>query len=259
MPNALKKILKTGAASMIVAGIGLAYIHGASSKASRICNNLEVTVKDSISSRFVGTDRIEGIINRKCGKFIDRKCKDINLAQIENTIAAEDVIKTCDAYFTLDGTLHIDITQRKPVIRINTGKGGVYIDKDCYIFPTQKTFTARIPVVDGDVPLDYNECVKMDFSDQKDALWLAKTILLAETVSKDRTWSGKIAQYHYSKDLGMILVPKTGDEKFIFGEIADKEDIERKIRKMEKYYTHIRNRKEYKRIDLRYEGQIICK
>jgi hypothetical protein len=66
-------------------------------------------------------------------------------------------------------------------------------------------------------------------------------------------------QIHVDGKRDLVLIPREGDEKFLFGQ---PEDIEDKFRKMEKYYTHIipaKGEGAYKTVDLKYRGQIVCR
>ena len=78
-------------------------------------------------------------------------------------------------------------------------------------------------------------------------------------IGNDRTWNGKIVQISVEKGGDLILVPREGKEKFLFGQ---PEDIADKFDKMEKYYTHIipaKGEGHYRTVDLKYKGQIVCR
>jgi cell division protein FtsQ len=78
-------------------------------------------------------------------------------------------------------------------------------------------------------------------------------------IEKDRTWKDKIVQISVREDGDLILIPREGRERFLFGQ---PEDVEEKFSKMEKYYTHILPAKgegHYRTVDLKYKGQIVCR
>jgi cell division protein FtsQ len=64
----------------------------------------------------------------------------------------------------------------------------------------------------------------------------------------------------YSDSTGnLTLIPREGQEKFLFGQ---PEEIEKKLRRLEMYYGYIvpeKGEKTYRSVDLRYNDQIICK
>ena len=78
-------------------------------------------------------------------------------------------------------------------------------------------------------------------------------------IEKSKTWKDKIVQISVDAKKDLILIPREGNEMFLFGQPTDIED---KFRKMEKYYTHIipaKGEGHYRTVDLKYKGQIVCK
>jgi cell division protein FtsQ len=78
-------------------------------------------------------------------------------------------------------------------------------------------------------------------------------------MENSKVWKGKIVQIHVQKNGELILVPRTGKEKFLFGQ---PDSINEKFSKMERYYTTIVPEKgadRYKTVDVRFSNQIVCK
>ena len=74
-----------------------------------------------------------------------------------------------------------------------------------------------------------------------------------------KVWRGKIVQIHVQENGELILVPREGNEKFLFGQPLS---LEEKFGKMEKYYTTIVPEKgsdRYRTVDVRFADQIVCK
>ena len=86
-----------------------------------------------------------------------------------------------------------------------------------------------------------------------------KTVGLINHIENDKDWKRIIVQIHVDKNEDIILVPRDGKERFVIGKPTD---IVEKFEKMKKYYTAIipkAGSEQYKVVDLRYKGQIICK
>ena len=155
--------------------------------------------------------------------------------------------------------LHIDVTQRKPVIRFQKSDGGFYADSEGYIFPLQKNFASHVQVIDGNIPLAANSGYKGYIESRKEQEWFDKIMKVVNHIEKDKRWKGKIVQIHVDNKKDLVIVPREGNELFIFGQ---PEDITDKFDKMEKYYRNIvpaKGEDFYKTIDLRFEGQIVCR
>jgi len=160
---------------------------------------------------------------------------------------------------TRDGILHIDVTQRRPIVRFQRSDGGFYADKDGYIFPLQRSFASHVQIIDGKIPLAANSGYKGAIADPKEKEWFDSIMEIVNFIEKDRTWKDKIVQISVREDGDLILIPREGRERFLFGQ---PEDVEEKFSKMEKYYTHILPAKgegHYRTVDLKYKGQIVCR
>ena len=160
---------------------------------------------------------------------------------------------------TTDGILHISVTQRKPVVRFQKSDGGFYADAEGYIFPLQRTYASHVQIIDGKIPLAANSGYKGDIADPKEKAWFASVMNVVNYIENSRTWKDKIVQISIDEGQNLILIPREGNERFLFGQPTDIRD---KFSKMEKYYTHIipaKGEGHYKTVDLKYKGQIVCR
>ena len=259
LPKILKTILKIFLVCIVVAGMGTAYISGKIYKKNIVCKGLEASVVDSLHSRFIQADDVAGLILNKYGEFEGIPCNKINLAAIENIIDSQDAVKKSEVYFNRDGNLNVIIDQREPILRVQMGANGFYVDKEHILFPLQKQYTANVIVMDGAMPFSWENYKNKDFSGKMQQEWLDGAVELAVKLQENPLWKKKVSQFHCSSRYGIIVIPKEGHEKFVFG---FPDNLDAKISRMEKYYTHIKpvkKDKDYIRIDLRYDGQIICK
>jgi cell division protein FtsQ len=82
---------------------------------------------------------------------------------------------------------------------------------------------------------------------------------MASYVDKDPFLKAFIEQIFVRADNDLVLIPKVGSAKIIFG---DTENMEGKFEKLLVFCKEGLNRigwNKYRSIDLRFEGQIICK
>ena len=72
-------------------------------------------------------------------------------------------------------------------------------------------------------------------------------------------WKDKIVQIHSTEDGSLILIPREGNEQFLFGQ---PENIAGKFDRIGVYYTTIipeKGKDCYKSVNVAFEGQIVCK
>jgi cell division protein FtsQ len=163
------------------------------------------------------------------------------------------------AYVTKDGTLHVEVTQRRPVVRFQKKNGGFYADAEGYIFPLQSSYASHVQVIDGAIPLAANSGYKGSIGNPDERKWFESMMKLVNHIEDSKDWKGKIVQIHVMENSDIVLIPRKGNEKFIFGQPVDIED---KLDRMGRYYKAIipeKGQDRYKSVDLRYRGQIVCR
>ncbi len=243
----------------LTACIAMAAIAGARSRKSIRCEGLQVVIIDSMQNGFVSRADVKGYLDREYGRYIGEALDSIDLVRIEDIVDGRSAVLKSQAYVTKDGMLHVDVTQRKPVVRFQKSDGGFYADEEGYIFPLQRTYASHVQIIDGNIPLAANSGYKGEIADPKERAWFESMMKVVNHIEKSRVWRDKIVQIHVDGKRDLVLIPREGDEKFLFGQ---PEDIEDKFRKMEKYYTHIipaKGEGAYKTVDLKYRGQIVCR
>ena len=208
---------------------------GAKDRHQVLCKEVDVTVADSLERRFVSEQ------------------------DIENLLEGRSAIRGCEAYVTGDGVLHIRVSQREPIVRFQTANNGYYADSQGFIFPLQKNDAARVPVIDGAVPLTVARGFKGTPERETERRWLAEAIRLVGFMEQDRTWRHFFSQVTVLPGGDLVLIPNTGRERFLFGPARD---IEAKFGRIRTYYEAVVPAGEpdrYGSVNVKYDKQIICK
>ncbi len=259
MKRAVKYILLGFCGLCLIACIVVAFTAGANSRKSITCTGLEVAILDSMENSFVSKGDVKGYLDREYGKYVGEVIDSIDLTRIEDIIDGRSAVMKSQAYVTRDGKLHVDVSQRKPVVRFQKSDGGFYADAEGYIFPLQRSYASHVQIIDGNIPLAANSGYKGAIEDPKEKVWFENMMRVVNFIENSRTWKDKIVQISVDEGRDLILIPREGNEQFLFGQPVDIED---KFRKMEKYYTHIipaKGEGYYRTVDLKYRGQIVCK
>jgi len=224
---------------------------------SQLCRDVEVILLDSAQNRFVQEAEVIEIMESFIGPCIGKAVDEINLHLIEQLLDQRSAIKRSQASITRDGKLTIEITQRKPVLRIQTESGGFYVDETQYIFPLVTTFTSYVPIVSGHIPFTLNSDHRgMALEDETN--WMEKILRLGNYMSNDPFWSAQIEQIYVEESGDIILSPRIGKHKIIFGDLSD---IDSKFDKLYTFYKNIiptEGWNKYSAVNLKYKDQIIC-
>ena len=219
---------------------------------------IDVVIRDSSETQIVSGEEISRILMRG-GFSTGTPMEQMDLFQIERIIGQESCVTDCEAYLTPDRTLHIELEQRKPVVRFMTAEGGFYADASGYIIPLGERYVSRVPLIHCDIGISVPEGWIGRLEDASADAKLRGYTELAEALSEDPHWAHGIAEMRCDPELGILIYPMDGPEVYIFGS-AD--NIPEKIAKMNRYLSSVVPYKEghvYKSVDLRYDKQIICK
>lgn len=236
-----------------------AYTSEAIRRGRQTCAGTEICIKDSLKNRFVTSETILSYIVSSCGNPVGRPVDSLDISHIEKQADAQSAVKKSEVYLTRDGILHIDIIQREPLLRFQKDSTGFYADEEGCLFPLQPTSAARVPVVDGNIPVNADSRYKGRPQSIREQEWTDKIVDLVKYMKDSGIWLGNTAQIHVDRKGDLILVPLLGKEKFLFGQPVSVED---KFRKIGLYYTGILPEKGegyYSTVDVRYEGRIICR
>lgn len=243
-------------AAVSVAAVCALYASGARRQTALVCRGVEVTVRDSSVNRFVSGDDVKRILSAGYGSLDGVFADSLDLGAMESLVESKSVIRNCEAYLTKDGTLNLEITQRTPAVRFQNPSNGWYADEDGFVFPLQRNHTPMVPVVDGDFPVSVERGFKGPVENPEQREWLMKVVGMVGYMDGNG-WENRISQIHVFGNGEILLIPTEGGERFLFGQPVK---IREKFGKMEKYYRMIRPlKKDYGEVDLRFDGQIVCR
>ena len=153
MKVSVRHILEAVFGAVLLFCIVCSFIAGSASRTSLKCSRLEVVVADSIRNGFVSKADIRQYLEKEYGQYIGIPIDSLDLTKIEKIIDGRSAVMKSQAYVTTDGVLHVEVTQRRPVVRFQKSGGGFYADAEGYIFPLQTTYASHVQVIDGNIPL----------------------------------------------------------------------------------------------------------
>lgn len=203
------------------------YINLANENNSLITRGDIILVMESIQDSVIGTN-----IN------------EVPIYEIERKIESLSGVQNAEVYINLEGVLHIDVTKKKAIVRINTKDGkDFYMDFEGSFFGLSHNYTEHILIANGNI---------QDSTDYMTVLDLARYI------SSDSLLNAQIIQIFLKDNKEIELVPRVGNHTILLGDITN---FEEKFRKLFLFYE--KGIKQvgwngYKEINLKFRNQIVC-
>lgn len=205
------------------------------------CKGVQVFVDNSEGNAFIGEEDIHEIIRRNYGDVTKMNVVDIDKDSMEHVICRASEIKSAQVYYSLDGYIHVNVTQRVPVLRIVSGKG-YYVDEEGKMMPLSSKYTARVMVATGNI--------SQQFACQQLYPFVMK-------LKEDKLWQALVEQIVVSgKEVS--LIPKVGNFRIVLGRLEGVEQKMENLRLFLEKGISLKGWNIYKEINLKFENQIVC-
>lgn len=255
MKKGLKITLYAAAICAILAILAILFRLNEGKHSQLACTGVRIEFADDY--RFVTQEDIEGYLKSDFGPFIGKRLDSLDLEKAEKILSSKSSVMKADAYTTPDGYLNIRIWQREPVIKFQKRDIGFYADEKGFLFPLQGSYNSKVPVMEGDVPLSFENGYKGEPKTEAEKEWLAKAINLATYISSSEKWNEAVSKMTVNGDGEVEMALFDGSEKFIFGK---PDDIAEKFGRIQEYYTSILPAKgRYRSVNVKFRGQIVCR
>lgn len=187
-------------------------------------------------------------------KAIGLPLVELEVSEMEKHFLDLHFIEHAEVFTDFKGELTIEVKQRRPILRVLRFDGTqFYVDQYGVKMPLSEQFTARVPVASGNI------FERLEKSDSVYSFVGNQVFKIASYVDKHPFYKALIEQIFVKADNELILVPKIGSHIIVFGD-ANKMEI--KFKKLLAFYREGLSRigwNTYRSIDLRFDGQVICK
>lgn len=225
---------------------------------SVICSGVQVKVIDSTLNRFVDSGDVIRILEKNNIKTTGLPISSINTLEIEEAIGNNSIVKDVKAFITSAGILHIEVSQRIPVLRIiNTYQQSYYIDEEGALMPWNGRYSAFVPVANGNIRYVLRGKKTINVRDSLVPV-LSDLYSFAMLLKKDRFWGSQIEQIYVNNKQEYELIPRVGAHVILLGSM---ENVTEKLKNLKKLYDRGFGEagwNGYTVINLKFKNQIVC-
>ena len=227
----------------------------------QVCTALKISVMDSVRSRFITKNDILKMVENRNQKIVGVLFDSIDIPKIERLLCEQAPIQRAIIYKTIDGALHINVTQRTPVVRVINRYGeSFYLDEQGGLLKHSSRYCTRVLVANGYINLrpdqkNYNVFTSEVAPEKRNIM--RELFELADYINSDKFWNAQIQQIYVNEDGDFELIPLVGSHVIVFGAF---DKPEAKFSKLASFYRNGLNVKgwnTYNVINLKYEGQIV--
>ncbi|MDR1417410.1 MAG: hypothetical protein LBJ57_08365 [Prevotellaceae bacterium] len=249
----------------VTVGLVMTMLYARGQAEKVLCTNIRVVIADSSLNRFVHKEDIPAIFRRSGLSYFGKKVSEISTMEMENALMKRSLIKSAEVYTTADGTLHVSVRQRKPIVRVYAQNGqSFYIDDEGFIIQPYSGYTSSVPIASGHIASPFGSgftgSMFAFFEEKKksDTL-LCQLYNFARYISESAFWQAQVEQIYLTPQGRVELVPRVGAHLIRMGTF---ERFEYKLHKLEVMYEKgmpVNGWNTYELIDLSFGKQVVCR
>jgi cell division protein FtsQ len=278
MKQKLQRLLRpTG---IVLGALGIAGLLAFSARSTNTTpvKELAVEVDAPEGVHFIDENAVREQVLHATDAVIGAPIGDVDLVAIEDGLRHIGCVAKANVYHTMDGTLHVKVKQREPIVRvINADGSSYYIDREGWTMPLSENYTARVLVVTGVLFEPFAQLPPMDLFHIGDSLrHLSRSdeiFLLASTVAADPVWNALFDNATVDALGEFELIPRIGGQRVKVGRLmgtsvdarvnADgmRELLTARLNKLRAFYQQGMPQSDwrmYGTIDTRFADQVVC-
>lgn len=206
----------------------------------KLTKSIVVFVGDN--APFVKRETVNKLLieNKNDVSGIEKEKLDLN--ELEKVLDANEMIEKSEVFLTVDGVLKAVVKQRTPIVRVFDGEHSFYIDYKGSKMPLSTNYTARVPLVSGNVTKKNNEELAKLFRIIYDDAFLKKNIIGVQIMPNG----------------SLLMLNRNFNYQIDFGRMMN---VERKFKNYKAFFQKAvldSSLNKYKKIDLRFTQQVVC-
>lgn len=190
----------------------------------------------------------------------------MNIKKIEGFVRQMEEVKNTRVYKELGGNWSIEVWLRKPIARIFKKDGtSWYLDSEGNVISVTQLHASKLLVISGEIdePLKGEKVTDIINNDSlKNIRKLDDCYLISNYVCNDSLLRPLIGQVYIDSIGDFVLIPLLGNQKIIFGSALSKSQVEDKFKRLKVFYKEgiaYEGWKKYSEINVKYDGQIVCR
>ena len=194
------------------------------------------------SENFITHSKVNNLLIQNFDTVTSIRKDKLDLSSVEKRVNNDPMIDKAEIFTTVDGRLKAVVQQKKPIARVYEGESSYYIDYKGNKMPLSDNYTARVPLVTGEI----------------DKIEKEKLHLLLQYIYNDDFLKKNIIGLEVRPTGGIKMMNRNYDYEILFGRVVN---MEKKFNNYKAFFqnavkdTLIEN---YKTINLKFTQQVVC-
>ena len=226
--------------------------------------DLKVNIDTSEGNYFVDNLDIESQVFAHGYQTGIESVLNIDKRKLEAQFESMPSVKKAEVYTTLNGVLFVDVTQRTPLVRIFTKRGSFYLDKEGYVMPLSNSYTAKVPVANGEINVGYDDVAGLNFAnsledtkENQEFNKLYESYTLCKKFKEVDFWNAQFKQIYFLEDGDIELIPAVGNHVILIDGVENLDESLTKLMILYKEGLSKTGWNNYEVINLKYKDQIV--
>jgi cell division protein FtsQ len=228
---------------------------------TKACKSFKVDVLNPSDAAMINSEEISELVADKFGRIEGSSLSVLHLYDLENTVAANPYVSSCEVFETMGGNVVLKARVREPLVRvINSEDDQYYLDMTGCLMPVSYAHPSHVIIASGFIS---DKFISIDKSEQSLNIFPASSVLhmifpVAYYISKDSFLKSFIDQIYITEKKEIELVPKIGSQIIYFGDATDAKE---KLENLKTFYRKVMANIDwntYKSINLKYKNQVVC-
>ena len=219
----------------------------------RICQNINFEIKRQQEAYYITEETLKKTLTQNQINPIGLPVNQLNLTKIEQVLELNPFVQNAEAYTSVIGNLHIEITQRNPILRIINQFGtSYYIDDQKHKIPISQNYTPYLLVANGHIT---ENLTQSDTIQSKD---LNNIYTLCKYIDKDEFLKPLIVQIYANANGDLELSTRLWNQTVLIG---DTSNLAEKFLRLRYFYEQAPKYEfidKYKQLIVKYNNQIIA-
>ena len=219
-----------------------------------LCKKINISINRDDENYFINKNDILKIIYSTGDSLIGTPIQKVPVSLLERLLKMNKYIDNADVFIDIKGNLQVNVIQRKPMLRIiNNTYESFYIDEKGGKMPLSPLYSANVLVANGNIFEKYNA---KDDSIQTPIL--RSLFYLSNVIRNDKFWNAQVEQIYIEQNQDIILIPRIGDHKIVFGDTSNANE---KLENLLVFYKKALPKvgwETYHTINVKFKGQVVC-